>query len=298
MNLMETVDAVAVDQYGLPTVSSSTKRWMKQGMSRFARHCGVARVDEVSVADVAGWVEYERGRAVQAVTVNSFLRSLKTIFGRLEKMGVIAENPARPVPFLKELPASPKAIAREDYLAMREEAGCVRDAAIMDVLWASGCRLGGLLSMRVDRMQHWQGDDGRHCFAFYVTEKFDQPRLVYCGREADEGENLAAYLRERPVGDEPALFLANKLPARKMAASTVEGIVRQCRIAAGIPATRPTHIHSFRHAFALRLLDAGEDLAAVSSWLGHSDPQFTAKVYAIRTEDELRRKYFRTEKGR
>ncbi len=41
------------------------------------------------------------------------------------------------------------------------------------------------------------------------------------------------------------------------------------------------------------MLDEGEDLAAVSAWLGHHSPEFTAAVYARRDERRLREKMFR-----
>lgn len=292
MKLVDVVEMVGVDQFGLPVVTPATARWMRLGVGRLAAHSGVELVDELRPADVASWVEHERA-GKQAVTVNSYLRAVKTVFARLERAGLVGVNPARPVAFLKEPPGGPKAIAKDDYMAMRAAAGCARDRAILDVLWASGCRLGGLLSMRIDRMNHWQASDGRRCYAFYVVEKFDRPRWVYVGRERREGEGVTEYLNERPAVGERALFLAENLPIRPIAGSTVESVIRRCRDGAGIPAGRPANVHAFRHAFALRMLNDGEDLAAVSAWLGHATPEFTARVYAVRSEDELRRKYFR-----
>ena len=38
-------------------------------------------------------------------------------------------------------------------------------------------------------------------------------------------------------------------------------------------------MHALRHYFASVLLDAGENVKAVSGYLGHSDPGFTLRVY-------------------
>ncbi len=64
------------------------------------------------------------------------------------------------------------------------------------------------------------------------------------------------------------------------------------QIGAGQRPGRPANAHAFRHAFAIRQLNAGHDLAIVSQWLGHANPEFTARAYAIRHEHELRKKYF------
>ncbi|MFG2241047.1 tyrosine-type recombinase/integrase [Streptomyces sp. NPDC048734] len=45
-------------------------------------------------------------------------------------------------------------------------------------------------------------------------------------------------------------------------------------------ASAPEHgMHAFRHFYASVLLDAGENIRALSSYLGHSDPGFTLRTY-------------------
>jgi hypothetical protein len=65
-----------------------------------------------------------------------------------------------------------------------------------------------------------------------------------------------------------------------------------CGQGAGIPKGTPTNAHEFRHAFAIRMLDSGYDLVSVSQWLGHHSPEFTAAVYAICSEEQLRKRHF------
>ena len=45
-------------------------------------------------------------------------------------------------------------------------------------------------------------------------------------------------------------------------------------------AAREHGMHALRHFFASVLLDAGENIKAVSEYMGHSDPGLTLKVYA------------------
>jgi integrase len=49
--------------------------------------------------------------------------------------------------------------------------------------------------------------------------------------------------------------------------------------AAGLERGRHNGMHALRHLFASALLDAGENIKAISEWLGHSDPAFTLRVY-------------------
>ncbi|MFI5491864.1 tyrosine-type recombinase/integrase [Actinoplanes sp. NPDC051859] len=50
-------------------------------------------------------------------------------------------------------------------------------------------------------------------------------------------------------------------------------------MAAGLERGRHNGMHALRHLFASALLDAGENIKAISEWLGHSDPAFTLRVY-------------------
>jgi integrase len=48
---------------------------------------------------------------------------------------------------------------------------------------------------------------------------------------------------------------------------------------AGIIRSRATGMHALRHFYASALLDAGETIKALASYLGHADPGFTLRVY-------------------
>ncbi|WP_352232190.1 tyrosine-type recombinase/integrase [Micromonospora sp. NBRC 107095] len=54
---------------------------------------------------------------------------------------------------------------------------------------------------------------------------------------------------------------------------------RPAVVAAGITPTRATGMHALRHFYASSLLDAGESIKALASYLGHADPGFTLRVY-------------------
>ncbi|MEV6845452.1 site-specific integrase [Actinoplanes sp. NPDC051411] len=47
----------------------------------------------------------------------------------------------------------------------------------------------------------------------------------------------------------------------------------------GIPQDRKNGMHALRHFYASTLLDAGESIKALASYLGHADPGFTLRTY-------------------
>lgn len=46
-----------------------------------------------------------------------------------------------------------------------------------------------------------------------------------------------------------------------------------------MPQTRENGFHALRHAFASVLIANGVDIRALASYLGHSDPGFTLRIY-------------------
>jgi integrase len=46
-----------------------------------------------------------------------------------------------------------------------------------------------------------------------------------------------------------------------------------------VPATRADGTYALRHFYASALLDGGENIRALSEYLGHADPGFTLRVY-------------------
>ena len=47
----------------------------------------------------------------------------------------------------------------------------------------------------------------------------------------------------------------------------------------GVLPTRENGMHAIRHFYASVLLDAGESVRGLASYLGHADPGFTLRVY-------------------
>lgn len=47
----------------------------------------------------------------------------------------------------------------------------------------------------------------------------------------------------------------------------------------GVPRGRENGVHALRHFYASVLLDAGENIKALSEYLGHHDPGFTLRTY-------------------
>lgn len=90
-------------------------------------------------------------------------------------------------------------------------------------------------------------------------------------------ESLADYLRnERPISDCDYVFLRQRSPHLRLGPMAISTMVRSRMGRCGLPPRGP---HALRHAFATRLLRAGQPVKAIADLLGHRSLDAVA-VYA------------------
>ncbi len=297
--LSNAVSYATPNQYGIVDISPATIKWMQYALTRFVRFSGDMGLTAVNVGHVSSWLEYEAGRGVSPYTVNSYLRAAKTLFSRLQRNGIATDNPAQPIKPWPEPRPSPKAITKSDYHSLLTAVSNSRDRAIFSTFWATGCRLGGLLSMDINNIERWL-ENGRLQFALLVKEKGKngKPKPRWCYSKGEEALALDSWLNERPTCRTASLFTTFTKTPRPMKQTAVSSMFRKARIAADIDGNdHHCNPHAFRHAFAIRQLEQTKDLPLVSAWLGHHSPEFTAKIYVIRHEYKLRAAYFSVEEA-
>ncbi len=165
-------------------------------------------------------------------------------------------------------------------LARGRDALAVRDAAIFEMLYASGMRISELIGLR-------PGDVSPKLGIVTVHGKGGRQRIVPVGRPALA--SLEKYLKKTRPGQAAcaaappaALFLT-----RRGAAFTRQGlwrvIVQRIQTALG----RRVNPHMIRHSFATHLLSAGADLRVIQELLGHADIS-TTQIYTHVDSDRLK----------
>jgi len=156
----------------------------------------------------------------------------------------------------------------------------IRDAAMLEVLYAAGLRVSELIRLKIQNL---------HLDAGFVRVlgKGSKERLVPIGQYARE--KVLFYLehaRGRLAGEKvsPYLFLARA--GRPMTRQAFWKLLRQHAANAGL--LKKVTPHSLRHSFASHLLEGGADLRAVQLMLGHADIS-TTQIYTHVTKDRLRK---------
>lgn len=185
----------------------------------------------------------------------------------------------------------PEAMTTADARALLEQADTVagesgpvgvRDAAVLELLYATGMRVGELSGLDVDDVDHERR-------VVRVFGKGRKERAVPYGLPAATA--LDRWLRVgRPelVGRESgaALFLGAR--GGRIDPRTVRTMVhRRLADVAGAPDLGP---HGLRHSAATHLLEGGADLRTVQELLGHASLA-TTQIYTHVTTERLRNAY-------
>ncbi|WP_060786904.1 tyrosine recombinase XerC [Gardnerella vaginalis] len=157
--------------------------------------------------------------------------------------------------------------------SLQEHALALRNAAILELLYATGMRVGELTSLNVQDM-----DFENHTVK--VTGKGNKQRVVPFGVPAANAckewiEHGRSALLEKHAANSSgmqALFLGAR--AKRIDQRVVRSIVHTAAAAANVPDVAP---HALRHSAATHMLNGGADLREVQELLGHSSLNTTQR---------------------
>lgn len=218
-----------------------------------------------------------RSRARHIVTLRGFYRFLVQ-----EK--IIEINPAQMVDLPKagrKLPHVLKVQEVEQLLGTPSPSKPlgVRDAAMLELLYAAGLRASELIKMGIADINL------EACFV-RILGKGSKERVVPIGQMAKEKVN--AYLASgRPVllKGRPSSYLFVTRSAKPMTRQGLWKLLKQYALKAGI--SHKITPHSLRHSFATHLLERGADLRSVQVMLGHVDIS-TTQIYTHVAQEKLK----------
>lgn len=216
------------------------------------------------------------------------LASLRAFFKYLLRKGLIDLNPAVGLPSPKLDKRLPKFLRSEqvDSLLMKPDISKplgMRDAAILETLYATGVRVSELEGMDLADVDLKTGE-------VKVLGKGSKERIVLLGRAAVE--SLGLYLNTGRSGllsekvGERAVFL-NKNGSRLTARSMRRLLDKYFAEVSDEMKISP---HVLRHTFATHLLENGADLRSIQELLGHSSVS-TTQIYAHVTRERLKQVY-------
>jgi integrase/recombinase XerD len=255
-----------------------------------AQFADSAPVDWDSGPDAArSFLAAQRRAGRRGSTLARKAAALRSFYGFAQREELLARDVATLIEVPRPGSYLPDVLARDQVEAILaappgDDPVAVRDAAVLELLYACGLRVSELVGLDLDRL-----DLG--ALQVRVIGKGNRERRVPMGEPARDRLHRyllgprAAWTAGRPT---PAVFVSQR--GARLTRESAWRIVRRWSAAAGIR-ERVTP-HTFRHSFATHLLEGGADLRVVQALLGHASIS-TTQLYTHLTGERLREVYAR-----
>ena len=258
-------------------MSPHTLRNYASDLAQFREHlCSIEKRPDVDVKEIDRLTIREWMASLhndhKKTSVARKLASLRTFFQFLIREGIVDVNPAKLVATPKIERKLPNHLSMEDAVRFIETPDTNtdlgrRDRAIIEFLYATGIRVGELVSINLKDI------DFRERLV-RVTGKRKKQRIVPFHAHALQAlmlylsETRPAFLNNAPAAerDSQAVFLnyqGTRITTRSVG-RMIDKYIKQC---SDIHNISP---HSLRHSFATHLLDQGADLRDIQELLGHA----------------------------
>jgi len=276
-------DHLALER-GLSVRTVDAYRRDLERLAGFMAARGVRRPADVTANELREFVYHLKDLGLQPSSIRRNVSALRTWFAYLLAEGVVVADPTDRVEIPRTWRRLPGVLSRDEVARILDAPDPSdrlfwRDKALLEFAYASGVRVGELITVKVRDIDLVEG-------LALVFGKGAKERIVPVGRAALQA--LVVYLREirprlvrgRGVGE--AFVNARGTALTRMGVwKILQTHVRR----AGI--TKRVTPHTLRHSFATHLLEGGADLASVQEMLGHADIA-TTQIYTHVEREYLR----------
>jgi integrase/recombinase XerC len=259
----------------------------------FARRQGIAGVSDLRLGDLRTWLGEQSDAGAARATLARRSAAVRTFLGWATHTRRISSDPSLRLVAPRRKQTLPGVLRQSEAGALLDVAAVraddddplhVRDRAMLELLYATGIRVGELVGIDLD-------DLDRRDRLVRVMGKGAKERVVPFGVPAARA--LDAWLdapsgRARLVkaGSGPAVFLGRR--GARVDPRQVRSLVHE--LLAHVPDAPDLGPHGLRHSAATHLLEGGADLRLVQEMLGHASLA-TTQLYTHVSIDRLRRSY-------
>jgi integrase/recombinase XerC len=260
------------------------------GLLEHANRRGCHQVADIDIAVLRSWLAQLHARGVSRSTLARRASAARMFTAWAQRRGLLVTDPGAKLASPKAQRPLPEVLRIDDAAAVMQAASedgsplGLRDAAIVELLYATGTRVSELCGLDIDDLDA----DRRTARVFGKGAK---------ERTVPLGEPAIAAVRSWLARGRPQLVTAASGPALLLGARggridprTARRVVHE-RLAAvdGVPDLGP---HGLRHSAATHLLEGGADLRSVQELLGHGTLA-TTQIYTHVSIERLRATYER-----
>ena len=268
-------------------LAENTVAAYRRDLQRFETWRGNRAIKSLKISQLSDYVGWLADQNLAPASVARHLVTLKMFFKYLQLEGVLRDNLAELLGSQKlwqRVPEVLSPIQVQRFLNAPKplEKFYWRDRALLEMLYATGCRVSEIANLRLEDLHLDEG----YC---KCTGKGNKQRMSPIGENAVSAvQHFLQRLRPKMIENSssfvPWLFVSRT--GRQLRREAIWELVKKYAVMAGIPpAVSP---HTMRHSFATHLLAGGADLRHVQEMLGHASIA-TTQIYTHVDQTRLKK---------
>lgn len=261
----------------------------EEDVDRFFRYLEFRKVDfdKVNWEFLEDWVLHQRQEEAKVTTIAARLSAVSGLFRIACRYDVFRQNPRDLLDPMRKDEQLVEHFTEEETMTLLAGAKKPRDLAILEVLYATGCRADELRSMDLGDLR-LDVPDVAIRKAKGRRERLDPLTPTAVGAIESWLPRRSEILKDRGREHETALFVSNY--GLRLSYHRIYWTVR--KLAAQLGISENARPHMIRHSIATHLLDRDADLRFIMELLGHARLE-SAQVYTHVAQKRIREVYKR-----
>ena len=253
--------------------------------------CGIDEIADIGLRDLRAWLAHQAEGGAARATLARRAAAARTFLGWATRTGRIPVDPSLRLVAPKRGGHLPEVLRQSDAAALLDVAATasddedplhLRDRAALELLYASGIRVGELTALDIDDLDLGTG-------VVRVMGKGGKERTVPFGGPASQA------LRDWLGRGRPQVATSESGPALLLGRRGRRADPRQIRSAlhallTHVPGAPDLGPHGLRHSAATHMLEGGADLRLVQEFFFFNDTA-TTEIYTHVSVDRLKQSY-------
>lgn len=268
--------------------SNNTLLSYRSDLNQFDEHVNLTDVNQITSRHIDKYVKYLSDKGYLSTTKARKLASIRSFVSYLHSEGIIENDPTDLIPTPKRAQHLPRVLKLSDVknllqlpLHISSSADAMRDAAMLQIAYASGLRVSEIIGLDVENIDFTVG-------SVRCMGKGSKERMVPVHRVALD--SIDRYVRRGRATfrqqESKALFLNRR--GNRLTRQGFWGIVKKYAKLIGLENSMTPH--TLRHSFATHLLEGGAPIRHVQELLGHASIS-TTQIYTHLTVEFVRDQY-------
>ncbi|SES02447.1 tyrosine-type recombinase/integrase [Salipaludibacillus aurantiacus] len=257
--------------------SRNTIKAYKLQFRMLCEYLGDVNVDDVTTFHLKSYIQ-KRSAELKPNSLQHTVKFIRAVFRYMHEEGLTDSNVSAKIKFPKGGHRVPKFIAEETLELLRINAKDSLDAALIEFMYSSGCRIGEVYGLN-------KKDFDFHRRTVTVTGKGDKEREVYFSKRAEIW--IKRYFDSRK-DDQDCFVCKRNRPYNRMSIHQMRLRMKEVAKRAGVDEN--VYPHKLRHTYATHLVNRGAPIEVIQQFLGHSKLD-TTMVYAHLSGEHRKKVY-------